>query len=222
MSLDWLRERQAKSRLASSPIVAAADFISGYADYADVLEAPRILHEIVGIQLVATILNRNGVTIPFGALKLSLDLWTVLISASGGGRNTVLGMTREVLDAAGLADLENSVRWGSAQALFQHFADKPWGLEVWAEMGERLKLLNQAGFETGKEWLTDRYDEFKLPATITYRATGKKSDTPPIQFGAAPRINIRGRVVLQQPDRIRLDGRFHSSLAADSPGTRAG
>jgi hypothetical protein len=169
---------------------AALDFVAGYADYADVLEAPRIVHEIVGIQLVASVLNRSGVTIPNGAVVLSLDLWTLLLSGSGTGRNTTVGMAAKILEAAGISDLNNSATWGSAPALFQHFADNPHGLQVWPEMGERLKLLNQAGFQTAKEWLTDRYDNFAIPACIRYRETGKKSDTPHIQFTQAPRINI--------------------------------
>jgi hypothetical protein len=175
---------------AAAGVGTALDFVAGYADYADVLEAPRMVHEIVGIQLVAGVLNRREVTVPNGAVMLSLDLWTLLLSGSGAGRSTTVGMATPVLQAAGIADLSDSVRWGSAPALFQHFADNPCGLQMWPEMGERLKLLNQAGFETAKEWLTDRYDNLAVPASIRYRATGKKADTPPIVFNRAPRINI--------------------------------
>jgi hypothetical protein len=168
----------------------ALDFVARYADYADVLEAPRMLHEIVGVQLVASVLNRGGVTIRNGAVVLSLDLWTLLLSGSGAGRSTTVGMAAKVLEAVGMADLRISARWGSAPALFQHFSDNPCGLDVWSEMGERLKMLNQTGFETAKEWLTDRYDNFEIPAPMRYRETGKKSDTPRIEFLRAPRINI--------------------------------
>ena len=41
-----------------------------------------------------------------------------------------------------------------------------------------------------KEWLTDRYDSRSVPDAITYRRTGKKNDTPAIEFSQAPRINI--------------------------------
>jgi len=87
------------------------DFISGYADYADVLEAPRILHEIVAIQLVATALNRNGAVIRLGAVRYSLDLWTLLLSGSGAGRSTTIGMAKPTIEAAHLENLEISVRW---------------------------------------------------------------------------------------------------------------
>jgi len=42
-----------------------------------------------------------------------------------------------------------------------------------------------------KQWLTDRYDNFRVPESIEYRQTQKKSqDTPSITFTTAPRINI--------------------------------
>jgi L-amino acid N-acyltransferase YncA len=170
--------------------ISATDFISGYADYADVLEAPRILHEIVGIQLVAAALNRNGVTIPLGAIRYSIDLWALLLSGSGAGRSTTIGMAAPILEAAGMQDLESSVRWGSGASFYQHFSESTSGLHFWGEMGERLKMLNEPQFATAKEWLTDRYDNFKIPPPFRYRVTGKPGDTPPIEFGQAPRINI--------------------------------
>jgi hypothetical protein len=166
------------------------DFISGYADYADVLEAPRILHELVGIQLVATALNRNGVTFQNGPIPYSLDLWMALLSGSGAGRSTTVGLAAPILKGADLEGLEGSVRWGSAAVFYQHFSENPCGLFVWGEMAERLKMLNEPRFATVKEWLTDRYDNFKTPPPHIYRATGKKSDTPTIEFERAPRINI--------------------------------
>ena len=62
------------------------DSISTYVQYADVLEAPSLLHEMVGVQLIATVLNRNGVFIPLGHIRIPLDLWMVLLTLSGGGR----------------------------------------------------------------------------------------------------------------------------------------
>src|SRR5208282_3661229 len=105
--------------------MTAPDFITGYADYADVLEAPRILHEIVAIQLVAAALNRNGVTIPLGAVVYSLDLWALLLSGSGAGRSTTVGLVKPILEAASMQDLERSVAWGSAASFYQHFAETP-------------------------------------------------------------------------------------------------
>lgn len=170
--------------------VGKLDFVTGYADYADVLEAARILHELVGIQIVGTTLNRSGVAFWNGAIPYSLDLWMVLLSGSGAGRSTTVGMAAPVLELAEMQDLESSVRWGSGPAFYQHFADNPCGLLVWGEMAERLRMLNEPKFATVKEWLTDRYDNFKLPPPHRYRVTGKKSDTPTIEFTQAPRINI--------------------------------
>jgi hypothetical protein len=57
-------------------------------------------------------------------------------------------------------------------------------------MAERLRMMNDPQFATVKEWLTDRYDSFKIPPPFHFRVTGKKSDTPSIVFNYAPRINI--------------------------------
>jgi hypothetical protein len=79
-------------------------FISDYANYVDVLEAPRMLHEMVAIQVVASVLNRNGVVIPHGSLTYPLDLWMVLLSGSGHGRSTVVNIARPLLKTANLPD----------------------------------------------------------------------------------------------------------------------
>lgn len=166
------------------------DFITAYAQYADVLEAPRAMHEFVATELIATILNTNGVRISHGALSYPLDLWITLISGSGFGRSTLLSMANPVLEAARL-EITRESHWGSAQTVYQEIANHPDGLFVWGEMSERLKRLNDRSFSGVKEWLTDRYDNFKAPDPITYRETGRKRrDTPPISFSCAPRINI--------------------------------
>jgi hypothetical protein len=169
----------------------SSDFINGYADYADVIEAPREMHEAVGMQLLATVLNRNGVTIPNGGLTYSLDLWLLLISDSGAGRSTLTTLPRPILESARLTDIQREDTWGSPQALSQNLADNPKGLFIWGEMSEKLKLLSDRRFGGAKQWLTDRYDNFKIPDAVRYRTTGKrKNNTPPIVFTEAPRINI--------------------------------
>lgn len=167
------------------------DFIQTYAQYADVLEAPREMHEAVAVQLLATVLNRNGVVIPLGGLESPLDLWIVLLSVSGGGRSTLIRLADPILQMAGMHDLVLNARWGSPQALYQQLAEHPSGLFVWGELSEKLKLLNDRSFPGTKQWLTDRYDEWRTPEPIIYRATGRKDrDTPPISFPYAPRVNI--------------------------------
>jgi hypothetical protein len=93
---------------SSAPTASPLDFITAYADYADVLEAPRVFHEVTAIQIVATALNRSGVKIPFGALTFSLDLWAVLLSGSGGGRSTTIGLADPIFKASQM-DLESPV-----------------------------------------------------------------------------------------------------------------
>jgi hypothetical protein len=172
------------------------DFIRTYTQYADVLEAPREMHELVGIQLLATNLNINGVTIPHGSLTYPLDLWQVLLSGSGFGRSTLVGMADPIIKEAGLQEdtLNNFFRretWGSSQGLMQQTDLHPSGLYVWGELSETLKLLNDSKFGGAKQWLTDRYDNFKIPSSITYRVTGNpEKDTPAIVFSQPPRINI--------------------------------
>jgi hypothetical protein len=181
----------AENSLALTGVDLGFDFISSYAEYADVLEAPREMHEAVAIQLIATILNRNGVTIAWGAAQYSLDLWILLLSGSGGGRSTVLGLARPILDAAQLQPIERDSHWGSPQALYQQMAENPCGLFTWGEMSEKLKLLGEPRFGGAKQWITDRFDNFRIPDSIAYRETGlKERDTPPIIFPHAPRINI--------------------------------
>src|ERR1700720_1758275 len=66
---------------------AAFDFISTYADFADVFEMPREVHQWVAAQMIASVLNGN-VSIKWGAVTYPLDFWILLLSGSGQGRNT--------------------------------------------------------------------------------------------------------------------------------------
>ena len=174
--------------ISSFPGVHSPDFISTYADYADVLEALRDIHEVVGISVLAATLNPR-VRIQYGGLESTLDVWVLILSASGLGRNTIVGLARPVVDAVDLDLIRNST-WGSAPAFYQDIAKHPSGLYVWPEMSVVLKKLAQPQFSGVKEWITDRYDNLTVPQGIRYRVTGKKSDTPPIQFSEAPRLNI--------------------------------
>jgi hypothetical protein len=166
------------------------NFIEGYAEYADVLEAPRVMHEVVATQIVASILNRNGVVIRNGAGTHSLDLWVLLLSGSGHGRSTLVSQVHAVLASGGVNDLIRDAAWGSEAAFIQNMAENPAGLFVWGELSEKLKKLSDSGFAGLKEWLTDRYDDLRVPEDRRYRRTGKSNDTPTIEFKEAPRINI--------------------------------
>jgi hypothetical protein len=166
------------------------DFIQTYAQYADVLEAPREMHEAVAVQVLATILNKAGVFARLEGWSFPLDLWIVLLSGSGLGRSTLVQSVDPVLEMSELKSVVKSSHWGSPQAFYQQMADHRYGLFVWGELSVMLKLLNESRFTNVKEWLTDRYDSRKIPDQITYVSRGKSTDTQPIIFSCAPRINI--------------------------------
>ncbi len=177
---------------AATPFVAGPpcpDFIAAYADYADVFEMPRQVHEWVAVQLIASALN-GKVYIKWGAITYPLDLWVLLLSGSGQGRNTATDVALSVIDTANIEGLLHKATWGSRAAFFQQSAATPRGLYVWPELSVTLQTLNDPKFAGVKEWMTDRYDNHRVPDPITYRQTGKRSDTPPIIFGEAPRLNI--------------------------------
>jgi hypothetical protein len=166
-----------------------SDFIQTYADYADVFEMPRQIHEWVAAQMIASVLN-GKVQIPWGAVTYPLDLWVLLLSGSGQGRNTATDLALEVMEAAKISDLLHKTTWGSKAAFYQQVAQHPRGLYVWPEFSIALRTLSDPQFAGVKEWITDRYDNLRVPDSVTYRQTGKKSDTPSITFDQAPRINI--------------------------------
>ena len=166
-----------------------SDFITNYADYADVFEISRKAHEWAAIQLIASLLN-GKVLIPHGGQTLPLDLWILFLSASGMGRNTVLAVAQDVIDQSGIQSLVRNAAWGSRPAFYQQLAECPLGLYTWPEWSVVAKTLNDHRFCGLKEWLTDRYDNRRAPESLTYRQTGRKTDTPPIHFDTPPRINI--------------------------------
>jgi hypothetical protein len=176
-------------RAAMSPEPAASDFITTYADFADVFEMPRQIHEWVAAQLIASALN-GRVFIKWGAATYPLDLWVLLLSGSGQGRNTATEVALEVIEQAKIDGLLHKATWGSRPAFYQQVAQTGRGLYVWPELSVALRTLNDPKFAGVKEWITDRYDNLRVPDEITYRKTGKKSDTPSIVFDQPPRTNI--------------------------------
>jgi hypothetical protein len=150
------------------------------------------MHEVVAMAMIATALNMNGVCIALGGLSIPLDFWVTLLSGSGFGRSTLVGLGAPILQRAGMEHIEYPAFGGSAPAVYQQLTEQPSGLFVWGELSEIFKLLNDPRFLGLKPWITDRYDNLKTPRTIKYRVTGKKDDTPEISFTHAPRINILG------------------------------
>lgn len=181
------REEAGQTTPTAAP---ASDFITTYVEYADVIEAPREAHEAIAIQLLATALNPK-VYIQHGAIKIPLDMWLLLLSDSGFGRNTLVELARPVLEAADMSEVLFNTTWGSRQAFYQRISERPSGLFIWPELAVVLSLLRDSRFSGVKEWLTDRYDNWSTPESIRYRQTGRShQDTPPIEFTRAPRLNI--------------------------------
>ena len=177
--------RQGPIEIPPAILQERTDFIRTYVGYADVLEVPQMMHEAVAVQIIASVLNSNGVRIPHGANCYSMDIWIVLLSGSGAGRSTLVNLADPLLEGANLGSLVRNIQWGSGPALHQQMASTPSGLFVWGELSEKLQLLNDSRFGGMKQWLTDRYDNFRLPESIEYRQTQKKSqDTPSIIFTA--------------------------------------
>jgi hypothetical protein len=168
-----------------------ADFISAYAEWIDVYEIPKRMHELVGLQMVASVLNRNGVEIQHGNNRYPLDLWVALLSGSGDGGSTITSVAKPLLKGAGLGNLICNDDWGSRQACWESFSTRKHSLFSWGELGIKLEVLNTAMFNGTKKWITDRYDNFDIPESVQYRTAANPADsTPEIAFTFAPRINI--------------------------------
>src|ERR1035441_3323920 len=84
---------------APDPIPSVNDFISCYADYADILEAPRGGHEAGALILLAAVLNPR-VSIRYGGLKVTLDLWELVVCERGSGGNPLVGLMSPIIDAS--------------------------------------------------------------------------------------------------------------------------
>jgi hypothetical protein len=171
------------------PQPICTDFISDYVKYADVIEVPPEAHEAVATQLLASVLNPN-VYIQHGAVRVPLDLWLLLLSSSGFGRNTLVDLARPILNESVLEDVLRNVDWGSKEAFYQNIAQYPTGLYIWPELSFVLKKMSESRFAGMKEWITDRYDNCNCPPCVSYRQTGHQNNTPPIIFSQAPRLNL--------------------------------
>jgi hypothetical protein len=166
-----------------------SDFIKEYVDYADIFEAPPEAHEAVAITAISAAANGN-VWIHNGGQTVTLDKWTLLLSGSGVGRNTLVSLLWPVLKEAGLDQLTRNTTWGSKQGFYQDLAENPTGFFVWEEVSAALKALSDSRFGEAKQWLTNCYDNLRTPSDIKYRQSKRNQDTPPIVFAAPPRVSI--------------------------------
>ncbi len=149
------------------------DLIDTYVKYADIFEAPPNAHAAAAISAVAGAVNDN-VWIVNGGQVLTLDLWILLLSGSGVGRNTLLSLLRNILKEAGLSDLERNTSWGSKQGFYQDLQENPRGMFIWEELSVALKALSEARFVEAKQWLTNLYDNPLPPPSIKYRTGGEE------------------------------------------------
>ncbi len=102
------------------------DFIKEYVEYADIFEAHPEAHEAVALTAISAVANGN-VWIQNGGQTISLDNWTLLLSGSGVGRNTLVSLLWPVLHEAGLDNLVRNTTWGSKQGFYQDLArESPW------------------------------------------------------------------------------------------------
>ncbi|MGH8399449.1 MAG: hypothetical protein ACRETA_14605, partial [Gammaproteobacteria bacterium] len=58
----------------------------------------------------STILNQYDITVNYGGTRLSLDLWILLLSGSGGGRGTALHTLDTII---GTQNIITGFAWGS-------------------------------------------------------------------------------------------------------------
>ena len=143
---------------------------------------------------VAAIANPNLV-IWNGDLKVSFDLWQILLKGSGAGKNSILSPFHEILEAAGLGDVISDVGFGSFSHAMQHFSERPNDLLIMPEMSATLEDWRHKQFGGLIPWITNLHDEFRIPKGKEYRKRAdddEKKETPPITFTQAPRVSILG------------------------------
>ncbi len=170
------------------------DFLTDYLRFADYLEMPTRVHAAMAMSAVTAVANPN-VVIWNGDLKISLDLWQILLKASGTGKNSVLGPFNDVLEAADLADLISNVGFGSFSHAMQHFSRRPNNLLILPEMSATLEDWRHKQFAGLIPWTTNLYDEFRIPKGKEYRERADQDEekqTPAIIFKKPPRVGILG------------------------------
>jgi hypothetical protein len=167
------------------------DLITSYVKYADRFELPPIMHELTIMTAIAALTN-GKITIKNGGQTIPLDFWSLLISGSGAGRNTLSGVLRDLLETCGMAELISTDGWGSGQSMQEFFAKHPAAtFYIWEEMSAMMQKFAQKTFQGGLEWITNLYDNFGIPHAVRYRSgRSKNSKTPDIVFSGPPRTNF--------------------------------
>src|SRR5438874_3607905 len=120
------------------PHAPSADLITDYVNYADRFELPRIMHELTIMTGIAALVN-GKVVIKNGGQQISFDFWTLLITRSGGGRNTLASVFYDLLKACDKADLISTEGWGSGIYMQEFFAKHSVVFHVWEEMSAMMQ-----------------------------------------------------------------------------------
>ena len=142
------------------------DLITDYVEYADRFELPPIMHELTIITGIAALVN-GKVTVKNGGQTISLDFWTLLISGSGAGRNTLATVFRDLLKACEMTNLVNTDGWGSGIYMQEFFAKHPAAVfHIWEEMSAMMQKFAQKNFTGALEWITNLYDNFERKARL--------------------------------------------------------
>ena len=194
-NLSDLAEESSEDQPESEPPATptGSDLITDYVNYADRFELPPIMHKLTIITIIAALVN-GKVTIRNGGQRIPLDFWSLLISGSGTGRNTLASVALELLKTCGKAELVNNDGWGSGQAMQEYFAKGSKGgsatFYIWEEMSAMMHKLAQKGFQGALEWITNLYDNFETPSAVRYRKGKGKAKTPDIEFAGPPRTNF--------------------------------
>jgi hypothetical protein len=195
-----------------SRILPSDDFIRDYIRYADRYETPTVVHEAIAMSVIAMAAN-GKVFIDTGEIQIPLDLWVYIISASGTGKNTTTSPAHTIIQGAGLNRLLHNESFGSASQVEQYFAEHPQGWLVNTEMGQFLAKFSQNQFQGALEWITNLYDEIRVPANKNYRKRATvEEQTPAIIFKTAPRVCLLGMSsrswFLRYTDRSKATGGF--------------
>lgn len=132
-------------------------FLKDYCTYAtELTDAPPHYHLFVALSLVSTILT-DKVYIPFGAMKIFPNLWTILLAPSSVFRkSTAINIGRRILSRVDESLLLPNEF--TPEALLTGLTTKPQGIFLWSEFAGALAMFDRSYMIGMKETLTDLYD----------------------------------------------------------------
>jgi hypothetical protein len=198
-------EAEEKLAAMAAPPEPEFDFIDNYRKYADRLETPKLVHELLAIAAIAAITNQAKITFEYCGRSTPMDLWIMAIMASGAGKNEALNILTDVLARVGMLDLLTRSSWGSPEACAEQLAVRPTNFFVYPEGAMLLAKLNTPRWGEIKPLITNTYDSNNIPDSIKHRTNSKgTTNTPDITFTAPIRnsfLLMSNRDWLQQQVR---------------------